>query len=98
MRPWEIARLTDTQINQIYFAPRDDEGNLVIEEEESKKPFAPKLSYKELCFKIWQDNGATEEQCQKQWEKLEEEKKAKKKGTGSGKDKHNQGSDSQAKS
>ncbi|QJW98692.1 hypothetical protein [Frigoriglobus tundricola] len=30
LRPWEIARLTDKQIAQVYFHARDEHGALVV--------------------------------------------------------------------
>lgn len=54
LRPWEVARLTDYQIQRIYFAPRDDRGQLLLSNPSRK------ISLDEAYVATWRRQGLSD--------------------------------------
>lgn len=61
---FEIARLTDDQLTNIYFCERDENGNPV------ERDTRPKMSIRQICYKIWRmrQPDITEEQLKQKFE------------------------------
>lgn len=71
LRPWEIARLTDRQISELYFHPRDKHGRLVEQVELPGEDEGEQLSLEQqrtLLFSVGRAMGVPEAQLQKAWE------------------------------
>lgn len=64
LRPWEIERLTDWQIKNIYFHPRKD-GSVDVKAHD--KPVDYKKSFWESC----EDKGMRPEEIQKRWDSFQ---------------------------
>lgn len=64
LRPWEIAQLTDYQINNIYFHPRTKEG--AIDVDAYAKP-AKEFSYEDEFRYSWQQKGLSQAEIDAKW-------------------------------
>jgi hypothetical protein len=58
----EIALLTDRQLRDVYFRPRDKHGQLIHESQ------AEAFDYKAFFWETWQARGWPERMIQAKWE------------------------------
>lgn len=69
LRPWEIARLTDYQIREIYFHKRRDDGSIddsapvTVDEEQPGSQ-----SWEFIVKEVWKDRGKTPEEQEVIWQ------------------------------
>lgn len=71
LTPTEIGRLTIGQVSCLYFAPRDKDGVLKIEDATQPRPLSPK----EAFVRRWRKWGLSRERALEMWEEQRPKRK-----------------------
>jgi hypothetical protein len=66
LRPWEVARLTDHQLVNVYLRPRTEEGELIREAAPQEGGAGP---LETACKQLWTEQGETPEQVEQHWQR-----------------------------
>lgn len=63
LRPWEVKRLTLSQIFDLYLWPRDENGKLVFEDRNAGENYDPR----EWFFRLWRMRRLREDKIAEKW-------------------------------